>query len=187
MIDLRKYQEKKFLRGYRILANGSIMRGLKRLNPSNAPRVSILGTDYNMAVLFYTTFISNKRSGWYVRRIDKTKNYSVCNLISYPKNGDHTIVVKFFRPYAIKLNAVRKYFGIQHQIRKLREEVRELDEAIKKHDVEAIIEELIDVFLVGLQILLYFGINKSLELFNKKLSRTLERIGSGYYENEVLR
>ena len=184
MINLRKYQEKKMNRDYSVLANGSVIKGDKRLNPNNMSRVSIYSQVYNAALLVYTTFVGNKKVGWVIKRIDTSKGYAVSNLISYPRNDKYTKIVRFFRPYIIKLNKVREYVGIQSQLLRLRVIAREIDENIKRHQVEELLEHLVDMFIVGLQIMLYFGINRSLALFSKKLNIEVEKIDSGYYYEE---
>jgi len=176
MIDLRRYQSKKVARGYEAFANGKVMRGDKRMNPKNMPSVSMLGREYSMTTLIYTNFIAKKRAGWYIRKIDHSKGYSVDNLISYPKYSKFAPMVSFLKSYITHLNKIRDHFGIQQQFRTLRAELRELDVAIKRQDVEGILEKLVDVFIVGLQIMLYFGINRSLNIFSKRLHDALDRI-----------
>ena len=91
-----------------------------------------------------------------------------------------------------------EHFGVNNQQRKLQEEIFELQEAIieykydenkiypeveeclKKH----ILEEMADVFILLGQFKSFFDVSdEELEkTILKKINRTLDRIGSGYYE-----
>lgn len=94
-----------------------------------------------------------------------------------------------------------EHFGVNNQQRKLQEEIFELQEAITIHEFkktveyevplfeivgtrEDIIEEMADVFILLGQFKSYFDVSdEELEKnILKKINRTLDRIGSGYYE-----
>lgn len=78
-----------------------------------------------------------------------------------------------------KLLKIIKHYGLNHQQRKLEEEVYELQEAIiKGDDKEHITEELADVCVLLMQITNYFkldvpSIDKIMEM---KIDRQIERI-----------
>lgn len=83
-----------------------------------------------------------------------------------------------------KLRAITQYFGVETEIMKLNEEVGELANACytkKKEDVE---DECADVLVVLSQLMLFYDcdLNKIQEIYNKKISRTLERIAINWYE-----
>lgn len=78
-----------------------------------------------------------------------------------------------------KLLKILKYYGEELQQGQMREEMQELDVAIKKNDRENYIEELADVFVVGLQ--LHMALKRSekkkfKKIMTYKIGRTLERI-----------
>jgi NTP pyrophosphatase (non-canonical NTP hydrolase) len=85
---------------------------------------------------------------------------------------------------------IMEHFGVNNQQRKLQEEVFELQEAITKFengvgDIHEIEEEIVDVHILINQLLEYYEVEPMdyLLLTQSKLHRTLERIESGYYEN----
>lgn len=75
-------------------------------------------------------------------------------------------------------------FGEKEQTRKLNEEVYELIDAINcDGSREHIVEEIADVMVVLNQLIVAYSVEKT-ELshkMNEKISRTMERIKSGYY------
>lgn len=94
-----------------------------------------------------------------------------------------------------------EHFDINNQQRKLQEEVFELNEAITTHELkksveyeiplteivgtkEHITEEIADVMVMLEQFKLYYNIENMeiAKIMKNKINRTLERIGSGYYE-----
>lgn len=71
------------------------------------------------------------------------------------------------------------FYGINHQLKKLSEEVFELQEAIlQKHDIEHITEEFADVQVLLEQIRLMYGIShENVEIIKKfKVERQLKRM-----------
>lgn len=78
-----------------------------------------------------------------------------------------------------KLLKILKYYGEELQQGQMREEMQELDVAIKKKDRENYIEELADVFVVGAQLVMALKKDEK-KKFNKiatlKIERTLKRI-----------
>lgn len=85
-----------------------------------------------------------------------------------------------------KLRTITEYFGIHTEIMKLSEEVGELVNACYVGDnIPADIEdECADVLVVLSQLMLYYNcdINKIQDIYNNKISRTLERIAINWYE-----
>jgi len=82
------------------------------------------------------------------------------------------------------------HFGVNNQQRKLQEEVFELQEAITKFengigDIKEVEEELVDVVLLLRQFVEFYEMNPNhlISMEIGKAKRTLERIESGYYEN----
>lgn len=94
-----------------------------------------------------------------------------------------------------------EHFGVNNQQRKLQEEIFELQEAITIYEFkktveyeiplfeivgtrEDIIEEMADVFILLGQFKSFFDVSDEelKETMVKKMYRTLDRIGSGYYE-----
>jgi hypothetical protein len=95
-----------------------------------------------------------------------------------------------------KLKQIFEHFGLLNQMDKLQEEIHELTEArIKapwgKMPDGCVIEEMVDCFVLLSQILgnypgeVHPGImmrDRIKEMIEYKINRTLERIESGYYE-----
>lgn len=87
-----------------------------------------------------------------------------------------------------KLRAITQYFGVETEIMKLNEEVGELANACYMYQngkkVEDIEDECADVLVVLSQLMLFYDcdLNKIQEIYNKKISRTLERIAINWYE-----
>ena len=82
------------------------------------------------------------------------------------------------------------HFGVNNQQRKLQEEMFELQEAITKFeagvgDIKDVEEEYVDVVFILRQFMEFYEMNPNnlvtMEIDKRK--RTLERIESGYYEN----
>lgn len=94
-----------------------------------------------------------------------------------------------------KTKYIFEYFGYPHQIIKLDEEVKELQEALivahkepSKNDVEHVIEEIADVMVIINQFKQHFKISdrKIKEIVDFKTRRTVTRIKSGYYAKKPL-
>ena len=84
-----------------------------------------------------------------------------------------------------KLRAITKYFGIETEIMKLNEEIGELANACyTSKNTENIEDECADVLVVLSQLMLYYNcdLQKIQDIYNKKISRTLERIAINWYE-----
>lgn len=76
------------------------------------------------------------------------------------------------------LQIVNKY-GVEHQLKKLSEEVFELQEAVLcGHSVEHITEELADVMVLVNQLRVFYDISpdKIAEVFDYKVDRQIDRI-----------
>ena len=93
-----------------------------------------------------------------------------------------------------KMITIVNNFGIRNQLKKLSEEVFELQEAVINYDVNNdkdnmnnIIEELADVTNLTNQIKHYYNIEESNlnDVLDYKVNRTLERIQSGYYNKSL--
>ena len=95
---------------------------------------------------------------------------------------------KMVKPNEEKLKAITKYFGVETEIMKLNEEVGELANACYMYEngkkVEDIEDECADVLVVLSQLMLYYNcdLSKIQDIYNKKISRTLERIAMNWYE-----
>ena len=85
-----------------------------------------------------------------------------------------------------KLRTITEYFGINTEIMKLNEEVGELVNACYagKEIPGDIEDECADVLVVLSQLMLFYNcdISKIQDIYNKKISRTLERIAMNWYE-----
>jgi len=85
------------------------------------------------------------------------------------------------------LKTIINHYGINNQQRKLAEEVFELQEAITMYenityfDIENIIEELADCFVLLKQIMAFYEIDEETLYINEKykINRQLERIKNG--------
>jgi len=85
------------------------------------------------------------------------------------------------------LKTIINHYGINNQQRKLAEEVFELQEAITMYenityfDIENIIEELADCFVLLKQIMAFYEIDEETLYINEKykINRQLERIANG--------
>ena len=85
-----------------------------------------------------------------------------------------------------KLLKIINHYGVNHQQRKLQEEVFELNEAIIRaenkyepiQDIDHIAEEIADVEVMLLQFKEYYHIdgNDILKIMNEKIDRQLERM-----------
>ena len=77
-----------------------------------------------------------------------------------------------------KLRAITKYFGVETEIMKLNEEVGELANACYTKNTEDVEDECADVLVVLSQLMLFYNcdLKKIQDIYNKKISRTLERI-----------
>lgn len=89
------------------------------------------------------------------------------------------------------LERIIEHFGVEPQRNKLAEEYRELQDELYKFvndEPEEILKELVDVMAVTLQFMALAGYDFYLleenikKELNFKTKRTLERIESGYYE-----
>lgn len=76
------------------------------------------------------------------------------------------------------------HFGEEAQLEKLKEEVNEFIEAVQSGDVAHMEEEYADVMVCMAQFMYGKGLSESIVLktTTNKVFRTIERIGSGYYE-----
>lgn len=83
-----------------------------------------------------------------------------------------------------KLRAITKYFGVETEIMKLNEEIGELANACYTKKTEDVEDECADVLVVLSQLMLFYDcdLNKIQDIYNKKISRTLERIAMNWYE-----
>lgn len=77
-----------------------------------------------------------------------------------------------------KLEFIFNYYGEQVQVEKVKEELRELIEAIENNDTENIIEEIADVeiMLEQLKMFKFFDENKYKEIKEFKINRQIKRI-----------
>lgn len=81
------------------------------------------------------------------------------------------------------------YFGYENQRRKLTEEVQELNDEILLYengvgDIQNVINEIGDVLnlIQGFMVAYDIDTQEIEETADNKMERTIERIGSGYYE-----
>ena len=84
------------------------------------------------------------------------------------------------------LTTIYNHFGQENQLKKLVEEANEL---LNHTDRDNYIEELADVEVVLRQLINALNDNQASKFFDivdKKINRTLERIGSGYYKQEAI-
>lgn len=87
-----------------------------------------------------------------------------------------------------QLRTITKYFGIETEIMKLNEEIGELANACYMYEngkkLEDIEDECADVLVVLSQLMLFYDcdLKKIQDIYNKKISRTLERIAVNWYE-----
>lgn len=79
---------------------------------------------------------------------------------------------------------IAKNRGLESQIKKLREELMELFEALHEGDTKHILEEMADVIITILQVMFLLGISKLslIRVIFYKLFRTITRIKKGYYD-----
>jgi len=88
--------------------------------------------------------------------------------------------------YEEELEKIYTHFGPATQLKKMHEEVQELNIAFKKSRgrfTKEVKEELVDVLVVGMQ--LYQQNYKTLNpILKYKVERTLRRIKSQYYEKQ---
>ena len=96
--------------------------------------------------------------------------------------------------YREKWIMIINHFGLKNQVKKIAEEAYELEESIldahgypipsekKLH----IAEEIADLSVLMRQVKEYFCIDENLidDLIYQKTDRTIERIGSGYYDSK---
>ncbi len=88
-------------------------------------------------------------------------------------------MIKIANKIKNKLLEILNYYGEGPQQWQMREEMMELDVAIKKKDRENYIEELADVFVVGLQLHMALKEDekkKFKKIMTYKIERTLKRI-----------
>lgn len=79
-----------------------------------------------------------------------------------------------------KYKTITEHYGINTELKKLSEEVFELQEAIlEKHNTEHITEELADVYVVLEQVRRAYEINTEelAKVMNDKVDRQIQRIG----------
>lgn len=77
-----------------------------------------------------------------------------------------------------KLNRIYEHFGALTQLEKLEEECHEFLRATNKRDI---IEEIADIFILSAQ---HFLISPEIQKqVAYKITRTLQRIADGYYDN----
>lgn len=83
-----------------------------------------------------------------------------------------------------QLRTITQYFGVETEIMKLNEEVGELANACYTKNTEDVEDECADVLVVLSQLMLFYGcdLKKIQDIYNKKISRTLERIAINWYE-----
>ena len=77
-----------------------------------------------------------------------------------------------------ELRKITKYFGLAHQIGKLKEEAQEFLDSEEDPD------EIADVFVLATQIYLASPVVRN--RVRQKISRTLSRIENKYYEGETV-
>lgn len=88
-----------------------------------------------------------------------------------------------------KLKIITSYFGVTTEITKLSEEVGEFLGAAYKaaytKEIEDLTDETADIFVVLIQILLYFDIDidKIFKIMEQKINRTIDRIDKDWYKN----
>lgn len=86
-----------------------------------------------------------------------------------------------------KLKFIWNHFGKNNQFKKYQEELEESLVECKKHrekydePTDEFLGELVDVIIVGLQILLAYK-TRCMRIFLFKLDRTIDRIKEKYYE-----
>lgn len=88
-------------------------------------------------------------------------------------------MIKIANKIKNKLLEILNYYGEELQQGQMREEMMELDVAIKKKDRENYIEELADVFIVSLQLIMALKKNEKTKfknIMNYKIERTLKKI-----------
>lgn len=80
-----------------------------------------------------------------------------------------------------KILKILDHYGEENQIMKTIEELDELKEALQEHDVEHIVEEIADVWVMIEQIIQIFKIDiRAIKSYkNYKVERTLLRIEKG--------
>jgi hypothetical protein len=169
-------------RGFRLFRNGIVFspdgKELEDKNKDLYYKYSVKSRQ----ITVYNAFVGEVPEGYKLRRIDTDRGYSVDNIIASVPGNKYASALKFARPYIIKLNWFKEYFTYDYQSKnKIKEETLEFLEAIEEGDPYRMLEEFVDVVIVGLQIVLHVGINIFLDMFNKKMKRTGERIKSGYY------
>jgi len=86
--------------------------------------------------------------------------------------------------YKDKLKKIYNHFGYNTQVAKLKEELNELLYAINNNDTENMIEEIADVYVVIMQMISFFGEGSMSKIIEYKIDRTINRIGSGFYERK---
>lgn len=77
-----------------------------------------------------------------------------------------------------KQQAVFGHYGIDHQLSKLKEEMRELRDAVAVGDAVNIMNELADVLNMSEQFKSYFGAEHIESIQHEKMDRQLKRIES---------
>ena len=80
-----------------------------------------------------------------------------------------------------KLLKIINHYGKSHQVRKLLEEVGELNETIMNEDKENMVQEISDCMVLLEQFKLYYGIpsEEITNIFWSKVDRQLDRIEKG--------
>ena len=77
----------------------------------------------------------------------------------------------------MKLDMIFNHFGMEHQIKKFKEEVKEYLESEE-------LEEIADIYVLVNQ--LYMNDKMLRKLVEHKINRTLNRIAEGYYNKETI-
>jgi predicted house-cleaning noncanonical NTP pyrophosphatase (MazG superfamily) len=88
-----------------------------------------------------------------------------------------------------EIKYILDHFGIKNQLKKYKEENRELFEALRGDSRQHTLEELADVSEVLDQLIYYYTAGKPekvKDIRKFKRHRTLQRIKSGYYDKEEL-
>lgn len=92
-----------------------------------------------------------------------------------------------------KLSKITKHFGVRNEAIKLLEETGEFIDLVYEgyhSDITEklnndLCEEAADVLVVFNQLVNYFGLsdNQIMEIYQKKIDRTIDRIGQGWYSH----
>ena len=81
-----------------------------------------------------------------------------------------------------KLKYIFQRFGFDSQVKKLQEEMQELNNAIESDNLNNFLEELVDVYILINQFKLNF--ENFDEIVDSKINRTISRIIKQQYNNE---